>query len=216
MGRFDQGIPEHFTGDYHPFINRMRLPSLDSQAQMSSTADAWTLNAHCSADDFKLSLAPDIVDGVFKLLDLYEQGRIQLADLERNYRNEAFTQNALDAVAIKYDGKKTSSPSSTRYAQRISIRMSYTFNSGIVELHRTPSPGDALSLVETDARGRPGRAAWHDTFTLPAISVWVDYAGPRSDMDEDDDRENPGVVIFNAVCSSINRSKANSVGCPRE
>jgi hypothetical protein len=70
----------------------MSLPSIDSEAQMSSSPDTWMLSAHCMASDFRLSLAPDIAEGIFKLLDLYEQGKDRMKDLERHYWAETARQ----------------------------------------------------------------------------------------------------------------------------
>lgn len=169
----------------------MLLPSLDSEAQMASAVDAWVLSAHCSASDFKLSLAPDIVEGAFKLIDLYESGKDRLAELEQQYRAEMAKREAPESVAAKYEDTPTPSPTRTR--QRIIVRMSYTFNSGIVEMHR--SPDSSGNPCGTTPRGR----TYHDTFVLPTISVWMDYEGPQTDLALEED-ERSGSLIFNAVC----------------
>jgi hypothetical protein len=175
----------------------MLLPSLDSEAQMSSSSDTWSLSAHSSASDFKLSLSPDIVEGAFKLIDLYEQGKSRLADLEKQYRAEMAKRATSDSVAAKYEDTPTPSPSRPR--QRIMVRMSYTFNSGIVEIHRSPdSPANPFGATLR------GRSAHHDTFVLPTISVWMDYAGPQMNpTDDDHDEDGAGMMIFNSVSPSM-------------
>jgi len=190
MFRFDQGASEHFTGDYHASTNRMLLPSLEAEAQMSSVPEMWSLSAHASATDFKLSLAPDVIDGVFKLIDLYESGKERVAELERQYSIEMANRNTVDSVNAKYEDSATPSPARPR--QRIMIRMSYTFNSGIVDIHR--SINDPSYTTGQTSRGRQ---ASHDTFVLPTISVWVDYAGPKPNANNDADAA--GVLLFNSA-----------------
>ena len=203
--RFDQGAPEHFTGDYHPSTNRMLLPSLDCEAQMSSVPEMWSLSAHVSATDFKLSLAPDVVDGVFKLIDLYDAGKDRLAELERQYRVEMAKREALDSVHAKYDDKPTPSPA--RKHQQFVVRMSYTFNSGIVELHRSVDSAN-VQFVNPFAGGpaagggTPRTRCWHDTFVLPTISLWMDYAGPTAGTDGGDEAS-VGTLVFNSVRVTI-------------
>jgi hypothetical protein len=202
--RFDQGAPEHFTGDYHPSTNRMLLPSLDCEAQMSSVPEVWSLSAHVSATDFKLSLAPDVVDGVFKLIDLYEAGKDRLAELERQYRAEMAKREALDSVHAKYD--ENPAPSPARKHQQIVVRMSYTFNSGIVELHRSVDSANVQFANPfgggSGGSATPRRGCWHDSFVLPTISLWMDYAGPTADTKGDDEAD-VGTLVFNSVSNSM-------------
>lgn len=164
---------------------------------MSSKPDTWTLSAHCSADDFKLSLAPDVIDGVFKLIELYEQGKERLVDLEAHYRSEMLKREASEAAQSAYDGPQ--SATSSRQEQRIIVRMSYTFNSGKVELHRTIKRQAGTTPTESDPRARTGRAVWHDTFTLPAISVWLDYTGAHHSFTNGEEVEESSTLIFNTV-----------------
>ena len=168
----------------------MRLPSLEAEAQMSSIPEVWSLSAHLSATDFKLSLAPDVIDGVFKLVDLYESGKERVADLERQYTIEMAKREAVDSVQAKYEESLTPSPARPR--QRIMVKVSYTFNSGIVDIHRSPD-SPSYSLGQTPR----GRQAWHDTFVLPTISQWMDYAGPKPDAENDTDAQ--GVLLFNTA-----------------
>jgi hypothetical protein len=168
----------------------MLLPSLEAEAQMSSLPEVWSLSAHLSATDFKLSLAPDVIDGVFKLVDLYESGKERVADLERQYTAEMAKREAVDFVLDKHEDKLTPSPARPR--QRIMVRMSYTFKSGLVELHRSPdSPSYSSGYTSR------GRQAWLDTFILPTISVWVDYTGPKPDANNDADAM--GLLLFNTA-----------------
>ena len=160
---------------------------------MSSREDTWTLSAHCAATDFRLSLAPDVADGIFRLMDLYEQGRDRFLELERNYRSEAATATErLDSVALKYDDEV--SPTSPRKSQRIIIRMSYTFNSGIVELHR---------MVANELKKTSRRTNWLDIFHLPTISLWVDFAGAKTESLPHTTVENDAAqLIFSCVSAT--------------
>lgn len=182
--RFDQGIVEHFTGDFHPSSNRMSLPSVDAKAQMLTTQEKWCFSAHCSATDFKLSLTPDVTDGIFCLMDLYEKGRASLAEFERQY----------NAEMAKRDEHHVEPSPTKRQKQKIFVQMSFTFNSGIVELHRPLSDAERRSRP-SDTRGRMGRLGWHDTFHLPTISIWMDHGEGQTDAD-------PALLVFNAVSRS--------------
>jgi hypothetical protein len=166
----------------------MSLPSIDSEAQMSSSPDTWMLSAHCMASDFRLSLAPDIAEGIFKLLDLYEQGKDRMKDLERHYWAETARQQPSSA------SEEVITPVSPRREQRIIVRMSFTFNSGIVELHRM---GGTRRNGTPSSKSRKG--AWHDTFVLPTISVWMDYAGPEQGGEASSDKD--GMLVINSVSS---------------
>ncbi|KAL7425079.1 Macrophage colony-stimulating factor 1 receptor [Cryptotrichosporon argae] len=172
IDKFDQNANEHFAGDFHSTSNRMSLPGVDSRAQMSSETDTWTLAAHCSATDFKLSVTPDIADAVFKLVDMYEQGKTHLVQMSQEYHTEWARRDPAEHSAI--------SPTSAQPLQRIVVRMSFTFNSGIVEFHRE---------VEHKAASRR-KTDWHDTFTLPTVSVWMDYQGAE---------HGPATLLFNAA-----------------
>ena len=175
----------------------MSLPSIDSEAQMSSNPGVWSLSAHSSATDFKLSLAPDVAEEVYKLIDLYKHGRARIAELERQYRAERATLELQDSAAAKHEEKQ--SPIQPRQAQRIMVRMSFTFNSGMVELNQNQNEADR-KVGSLDLRGRPSRPAGCDIFTLPTISVWADYAGPGTDFAESQDGlDNYSVLVLNAV-----------------
>lgn len=214
--RFDQGVPEYFNGDFKPSINRMSLPSIDSEAQMSSAPGSWVLSAHCSATDFRLSVTPDVAEGVYRLIDLYERGKIRISELEEQYRLELSKREALDSVAAKYEDSQ--SPVSNRPNQRVMVRMSFIFNSGIVELSPSPSEEDRKTMA-LDLRVRPSRVGQYDVFTLPTISVWTDYAGPRTDIVEHADGEsNQGLLVLNAVSMVYlaHTQELTDSGCPRE
>lgn len=179
----------------------MSLPSVESEAQMSSTPGLWSLSAHSSATDFKLSLAPDIAAEIYKLIDLYERGKDRISELEHRYRIEVAKLEAQDSVAAKYED--TQSPVFSRTAQTIMIRMSFTFNSGIVELNQTLTEEDRR-MPPMYLRGGPNRSVGHDIFTLPTISVWTDYAGLKTAIAEsNDDSGNHAVLLFNAVSCHI-------------
>ena len=160
---------------------------------MTSSENTWTLSAHSAATDFKLSLTPDVIDGVFKLMDLYEQGRDRFFEFETNYRVETAINDTQDSVAVKYD--EEISPISPRQRQRIIIRLSFTFNSGIVELRRNAR----AEAVSQSSR----RTGWLDIFHLPTISLWVDYAGVEHN--DSAAREDGAELIFSlAVHESRN------------
>ncbi|WWC67272.1 uncharacterized protein I206_101180 [Kwoniella pini CBS 10737] len=193
INKFDQSSPEHFTGDFHESVNRMSLPSIDMEAQMSSQPDLWQLSAHCSATDFKLSLSPDVADGIFKLVDLFHHGKERISKLEAQYKSE-MANNPYETVSAKYDDP--ASPVVTRPSQRILVRMSYTFNSGIVELHRGLSEIDKRTLNADLKKTRQ----WHDTVVLPTVSLWMDYTGPKTVTPGlDTDEGNDASLIFNAA-----------------
>ncbi|WRT63262.1 uncharacterized protein IL334_000165 [Kwoniella shivajii] len=185
-------IPEHFTAEFHETVNCMNLPSIDMECQMSSTPDTWQLSAHCSATDFKLSLSPDIADGIYKLIDLFHHGKERISNLEAQYKSE-MAKYPHESVSSKYDD--SASPITARPSQQISVRMSYTFNSGIVELHREVSDSDRRMMNADLKRGRH----WHDTVVLPTVSLWMDYTGPKgNDAISDDSEESDAVLLFNA------------------
>ncbi|WWC90151.1 uncharacterized protein L201_005084 [Kwoniella dendrophila CBS 6074] len=192
--KFDQSSSEHFTGDFHESLNRMTLPSIDMEAQMSSTPDLWQLSAHCSATDFKLSLSPDITDGIFKLIDLFHHGKERISKLEEQYKSE-MAKHPYESVSAKYDDP--ASPMTIRPSQRILVRMSYTFNSGIVELHRGLSESDRRTMNADLKKSRQ----WHDTVVLPTVSIWMDYTGPKAigKANSDDTEDNDALLLFNAA-----------------
>lgn len=165
----------------------MRLPLLDAEAQMAAKPGSWSLATHCSADDFKLTLSPSIADSVFRLIDMYRQGKAHISQLEKQYLAGAARGEGSDSVVAKY---LQQTPVPTRRTQQILVRMSFTFNSGVVELSRLTSEADGDSPKK---RSRP------DVLVLPSISLWVDYTGPRNESPKDGE---DGVIILNAVSSS--------------
>lgn len=172
---FDQNTPTQFAGEYHQTDNFMSLPHIDAEAQMSSTAEEWTLASHACASDFKLTIAPSIVNHVFQLIDMYRQGREHIAQLEKRYFAEHFPGVAASASTdIEEPAKPT---------QRIVCRMSFEFQSG------------AVQLIHHGSAGQPGNrrpsAIKHDAIGLPKISLWLDYTGAH--------REEDGSAIINMV-----------------
>ena len=173
---FDQSLPTHFAGEYHHTDNMMSLPHIDAEAQMSSSADEWVLAAHSRATDFKLTLAPNIVNHIFQLIDMYEQGREYVTQLEKHYFAEASQADAELAQAVQAE-------KAAKTAQRIICRMSFEFQSGIVHLVHHGSTGQG--------GGRRPSYKRHDTLELPKISVWLEYAGPHKDVE--------GTAVVNMV-----------------
>jgi hypothetical protein len=169
---------------------------------MSSTTETWMLSAHCSASDFCLSLAPDVADGVFKLLQLYEEGRQRMLDLEQHYLEEARSRQPSEPTTARIEDSASSIP---RHEQRIIVRLSFTFNSGTVELHRMPLAGDRRYPMP-DPRGRSGKGLWHDTFTLPTVSIWLDYAGPEMSSTRSHALHDSGALVINSVSDIITSS----------
>lgn len=198
VDRFDPTVHEHFQGQLHTSNNYMVLPSINSEAQMSSTPESITVTAHCSATDFKLALTPEITDGIARLSDLYEHGKEHLSAMERDYKAEwsKYAENA-DTVAARYEA---SSRSASR--QHLVVRVSFRFDSGVVELHRpSAAPGRQFTTPSTNKKG--GRRPvdfQRDRVTLPTVSVWMDYSGASS---SDDDKTHS--LLFNmAVHESRN------------
>lgn len=181
----------------------MTLPSIEAEAQMSSKPDMWSLSAHCSATDFKLSLAPDVVDGAFQLMDLYDRGKADFARLEKQYREELArhelgTGDHTSAdVATSAPTVSEAEPSPTRSGQKVLVRVSFTFNSGVVELHRSADQCEMIRTVAADVRGRSNRIGWHDNFTLPSISAWLEFAEAGSQPASD--RDHASSFVFNTV-----------------
>ncbi|WVQ79015.1 hypothetical protein IAT38_001107 [Cryptococcus sp. DSM 104549] len=200
IDNFDQISPEHYTGDFFGGRNCMLLPSIQSEAEMSSTGDAWQLSAHWSATDFKLTLGSDVADGVFKLVGLFAEGKEKIARVGEIYRAQVASQTEL--LVAKGECPATPVPSPPRASQRIHVRMSFTFNSGIVELLRDLSETERKNMGPDTRRGR---AALPDTVVLPTVSVWVDYVEAKTTPMPSDDDANDGLLLLNfAVHESRN------------
>jgi hypothetical protein len=186
VAEFDNTRTEHFAGEFHASVNRMTLPAIESEAQMSSSIDAWTLAAHCTATDFHLGLDPTVTDGIFQLIDLYERGCHHIDYLEKRYVTET-GKSGTETLAMKYDTPP--SPVAARHRQRIYLRLSFVFESGKVQLYKAPQQSRS-----------PLRSKDHDEVVLPGISVWIDYAGPSKGIKEEADTA--GLVTFNTVSVS--------------
>lgn len=174
----------------------MVVPSIESEAEMSSTHDAWHLSAHCSASDFKLTLSPDISDGVIRLIELFERGKEKIAKMEAQYKAEV-ARHAKETIASKYESP--ASPSARRQSQRIMVRTSFAFNSGTVELHRDLSDTEKTTLRSETRRSK----GWHDTVVLPAVSLWMEYTGPKNEPLLVRQNEEDGSLLFNLVSDVI-------------
>ncbi|KIR39832.1 hypothetical protein I307_02554 [Cryptococcus deuterogattii 99/473] len=198
IDKFDQSLPEHFRSDFHGSKNCMVVPSIESEAEMSSTHDAWHLSAHCSASDFKLTLSPDISDGVIRLIELFERGKEKIAKMEAQYKAEV-ARHAKETIASKYESP--ASPSVRRQSQRIMVRTSFTFNSGTVELHRDLSDTEKTTLRSETRRSK----GWHDTVVLPAVSLWMEYKGPKNESMLVRQDEEDGSLLFNLTANRLRR-----------
>lgn len=181
VDNFDAGVSEHFQGPYHTSTNYMALPTIDVEAQMTSTSEALNITAHCTASDFKLALTPDIADGIARLADLYEHGKEHLWAMERDYRAEWTKHDqSADSLAAKYD---LPVDCAGQHRQQLVVRVSCRFDSGVVELHR-PRANQRRQSTHYKASGRWSKDLHLDKFTLPTVSVWVDYSGAAADADE--------------------------------
>nr|ODN85117.1 hypothetical protein L203_05068 [Cryptococcus depauperatus CBS 7841] len=196
--KFDQNSAEHYSSKFYDAKNCMLLPSAHSEAQMSSSRNSWQISAHCSASDFKLIVSPDVSEGILKLIDLFENGKRKIDKVEFQYREE-LARHAQDTLAAKYNDSFM--PVSARQSQRILIRMSFTFNSGIVELHRELSETERRTMSTETRKGKN----WHDSVVLPTVSAWAEYSSPQSKVSVIHQPDDDGFLLFNfAVHESRN------------
>ena len=176
----------------------MDVKIIDSEAQMSTTSETWTLAAHSSAKNFKLDLSPSIADSVFRLVALYRQGKEHIATIGQEYKTGLAKFGQDESVVVKYI-EQSRIPAKLA-EQKIRIRMSFDFESGLVELAHVPfTPPFGRADHRFDARdglASLGRnAAMKPTqIKLPGISAWVDYAGVGPE--EKDEAE---ILIVNTV-----------------
>ncbi|KLT40822.1 hypothetical protein CC85DRAFT_287095 [Cutaneotrichosporon oleaginosum] len=185
--KFDSGTSDSFQGTYHRATNYMELPSIESEAQMSSAPGSLSVIANCTASDFKLSLTPDIADGIARLADLYEHGKEHLSAMERDYRAEwakfEGPDQQPDSLAEKYDLPADHTVGSP---QKVHVQVSCRFDSGVVELHRTNEAAHTAKERRMSTHQKPGRWAKEqnlDKFTLPTVSVYADYSGTENTDD---------------------------------
>jgi len=187
VDEFDPNNESHFShGHHHKATNHMVLPIIDAEAQMTSNKQTWSVNAHCTATDFKLTLTPDIADRVARLGDMYEDGKAQLSAMQREYLTEWMkSDESTEALTAKYE--KTTATAAP--GKQVIVRMSFRFDSGLVELHRV-SP-----FVKPDDKDhKPGKSRpTHDNIVLPTVSVWMDYTGPGIGD------SNVGTLLFNTA-----------------
>lgn len=159
----------------------MDVKVIDSEAQMSTTAEAWTVAAHSSAKNFKLDLAPTIADGIFRLIALYRQGKEHITTIGQEYKTGLAKFGQDESVVVKYI-EQSHIPAKLAH-QKILIRMSFDFESGLVQLAHVPfSAPFGRADPRFDAReGLPplGRntVMKPTQIKLPGISAWVDYDG---------------------------------------
>lgn len=165
----------------------MIVPLIDSEAEISSQPGSWKVSAHCSATDFRLNVSPSIADSVFRLIHMYHRGKTHISQLEEEYRLGLAEFGQPDSTIAKY--VEGSSIPSKLAAQQIFVKMSFTFNSGIVNLSHKPLD----------------KSHQADRLVLPSISVWVDYTGAAIGVDDADDG---GLLIINsAIHESRNEIK---------
>lgn len=183
VNSFDPGQSEQFVGDFHSTDNKMKLPNIEAEAQLTSNASALLVTAHCQATDFHLCLTPEIADGIGKLVDLYELGKGQLEALEREYRAEwgknSAAESQPESLQSKYDAQVQTTP------KAVTVRMSFRFHSGLVELHRP--------TVAKSKRIHRDKKPEHDLVVLPSVSLWMEYMGPTSPD------ESARTLLFNAA-----------------
>ncbi|BEI89154.1 uncharacterized protein CcaverHIS019_0205160 [Cutaneotrichosporon cavernicola] len=184
VDQFDSGLSESFQGTYHRSTNYMELPSIEAEAQLTSTPCSLHVSANCTASDFKLSLTPDIADGIARLTDLYEHGKVHLSVMERDYRAEwaKFEEpgQSVDSLAEKYD---LPSDHDARSPHKVHIQVSCRFDSGVVELHRSKDAAHAAKERRMSVHQKTRRWAKEahlDKFTLPTVSVYADYSSTEN------------------------------------
>lgn len=185
--QFDSGHLDSFQGPYHRSTNFMELPSIESEAQMDSSPGSLKVTANCTASDFKLSLTPDIADGISRLTDLYEHGKEHLSAMERDYRTEwaKFEEpgQPADTLAEKYD---LPADHAAQTPHKVHVQVSCRFDSGVVELHRTNAAAHAAKERRQSTHQKAGRWAKEqnlDKFTLPTVSVYAEYSGTENTED---------------------------------
>lgn len=200
--RFDATKADQFSGVAHDSENCMVVSKIDSQAQMSTSLDLWSLAAHSSATNFKLSLSPSVVDGIFRLIALYEQGKKHVTAIGKEYRTGLAKFGQDESVIAKYV-EHTPIPSKLA-RQKIVVRMSFYFASGVVELAKVsfiPPYGAARRTENLPATGR-AILMKPTELKLPGISSWVDYEGAVVGVDDND--EAAMLIVNTAIHESTN------------
>lgn len=186
----------------HSSDNRMTVAKIESDAQMSTSVEQWTVAAHSYATDFKLDLSPSIADGVSRLIALYRQGKKHITAIGKEYRTGLAKFGQDQSVVVKY--LEQSNIPSKLANQRIVVRLSFSFASGLVELAHVPFSPPFGTERRTDATGSGGRTnpLRPTQLRLPGISVWVDYTGATVGVDDVDEA---GMFILNtAIHESTN------------
>jgi hypothetical protein len=177
---FDPLQERHFNVQVHKARNIMTLPNILAEAQRMSDTETWSVNLHCAATDFKLKLMPDVAEFMGQLADMYEDGKAQLSAMEREYAEwtkSAGTEDTTESVKTKYE--QTGTPVPTATGKRLVVRMSFRFDSGVVQLRRVRQ-GPAPSALWRE-RQKLKKSKDFDEIVLPTVSVWLDYTGPGPD-----------------------------------
>jgi hypothetical protein len=122
---------------------------------------------------------------------MYHRGKTHIVQLEREYRAGLAQFGQSDSTIVK-DVEQPSLHSKLA-AQQIFLKMSFTFNSGVVYLSHKP----------LDKTVKP------DRLVLPSISIWVDFTGAALGID---DVQEDGLLLVNsAIHESRNEVKPSII-----
>ena len=203
---FNADKPYHFESASHSSRNEIVLPKLVAEAEIRNVVDKWQLAALCTATDFRLSIAPDLADAVYNISDLFREGKVHLATLDRQYAEEFARRADRKAVEGVNNSSDLPPPSSekagesgnraARPRQQVSVRLSFQFASGTVRLHRSPLAAAAhKSPVSRISRVLDTGIV---SFSLPALSLWVEFAG-QSTVHDRPVEDVTAFLLFNLV-----------------
>ncbi|KZT51915.1 hypothetical protein CALCODRAFT_521058 [Calocera cornea HHB12733] len=208
VSRFDQSDESHFEARAHVTRNTIRFPDMKVDIRSVISTRARRVRLLASMTGFDLDLDPTIAPYVFSLIDVYQQGKERFQRLAQPARSPESPLLPKGQIPLpKPQRASTSGP-----APAADFKASFEFKTARVRLF--PPATEGMGPVTKAKRMATGRRTGlgingmpslssetleAETFTLPGLTAWCEYAGPVLLLQENSTETQPALLLLSAI-----------------
>ncbi|EJT99737.1 hypothetical protein DACRYDRAFT_101324 [Dacryopinax primogenitus] len=208
VSRFDQSDDKSFEAGTHMTRNSLRFPDMKVDIRALISTRARRIRLLASMTGFDLDLDPTIAPYVFSLIDVYQQGKERLQRLAQpNRPPQSPLLSKTDPVLLRPKGPAPNGP-----APAADVKASFEFKTARVRLFPPSIEGATqttrakqIAVIRRTGLGINGLPSFPsetleaETFILPGLTAWCEYAGAVVQLRENSTEVQPALLLLNAV-----------------
>ncbi|KZO94333.1 hypothetical protein CALVIDRAFT_517511 [Calocera viscosa TUFC12733] len=206
--RFDQSDESHFEARAHVTRNTIRFPDMKVDIRTVISTRARRVRLLASMTGFDLDLDPTIAPYVFSLIDVYQQGKERFQRLAQPGRSPDSPLVPKGQMPLpKPERSATSGP-----APAADVKASFEFKTARVRLFPPSADGAGpitkakrVATLRHKGLGIKGLPSFSsetldaETFVLPGLTAWCEYAGPVLLLHQDSTETQPALLLLSAI-----------------